>query len=195
MTEEAFVVVVVVVWILAGVEAHSFVGSYKPWPGIKPMPPAVEAQSLNHWTTLEKILTFGFPEQHKSKPRATIWKEGEYILRAPGRFAPGPMEKNKVTTWFLLMERCQAQGSWARHRGWRYGSTGYKGCSPGVLEELSSWWDWNRRQGSMDHEVSIQRDLGTRPQDTNRDKQPGKRFRTEGTQWNLEQFSEPLGHY
>lgn len=46
----------------------------------------------------------------------------------------------------------------------------------------------------MDHEVSVQRDLGTRPQDRNRDEQPGKRVRVEGTQWNLEQFSEPLGH-
>ena len=24
-----------------------------PWPGVEPMPPAVEAQSLNHWTTKE----------------------------------------------------------------------------------------------------------------------------------------------
>ena len=46
----------------------------------------------------------------------------------------------------------------------------------------------------MHCDVSIQRDLGTRPQDRNRHKQPGKRVRVEGTQWNLEQFSEPLGH-
>ena len=24
-----------------------------PWPGIEPVPPAVKAQSLNHWTTRE----------------------------------------------------------------------------------------------------------------------------------------------
>ena len=35
-----------------------------PWPGIEPMPPAVEAQSLNHWTTRE-ILYFFFLN-HKS---------------------------------------------------------------------------------------------------------------------------------
>ena len=27
-----------------------------PWPGIEPMPPAVEAQSLNHWTAREVLL-------------------------------------------------------------------------------------------------------------------------------------------
>ena len=46
----------------------------------------------------------------------------------------------------------------------------------------------------MDREVSIQRDVGTRPQDRSRDKQPEKRFRVESTQCNLEQFSELLGH-
>ena len=30
-----------------------------PWPGIEPMPPAVEAWSLNHWTARE-VLTFFF---------------------------------------------------------------------------------------------------------------------------------------
>ena len=28
-------------------------GILVPWPGIKPVPPAMEAQSLNHWTTRE----------------------------------------------------------------------------------------------------------------------------------------------
>ena len=28
-------------------------GLLVPWPGIESMPPAVEAQSLNHWTTRE----------------------------------------------------------------------------------------------------------------------------------------------
>ena len=46
----------------------------------------------------------------------------------------------------------------------------------------------------MNREVSIQRDVGTRPQDRSRDKQPEKRFRVESTQCNLEQFSELLGH-
>ena len=31
-----------------------------PWPGIQPEPPALEAQSLNHWTTREVILLFVF---------------------------------------------------------------------------------------------------------------------------------------
>ena len=30
-------------------------GILVPWPGIKPTPPAVEAQSLNHWTTREVL--------------------------------------------------------------------------------------------------------------------------------------------
>ena len=28
-------------------------GILVPWPGIEPMPPAVEVQSLNHWTSKE----------------------------------------------------------------------------------------------------------------------------------------------
>ena len=31
-------------------------GILVPQPGIKPMPPALEAQSLNHWTTREVLL-------------------------------------------------------------------------------------------------------------------------------------------
>ena len=30
-------------------------GILVPWPGIKPVPPAVEVQSLNHWTTREAL--------------------------------------------------------------------------------------------------------------------------------------------
>ena len=32
---------------------HTTYGILVPWPGIKPLPPAVEAWSLNHWTTRE----------------------------------------------------------------------------------------------------------------------------------------------
>ena len=28
-------------------------GTLVPWPGIKPVPPALETQGLNHWTTKE----------------------------------------------------------------------------------------------------------------------------------------------
>ena len=50
-----------------------------PRPGIQPMPPAVEAQSLNHWTTNEvpQLGTFTFYLQH--------WNEkGERHLCALG---------------------------------------------------------------------------------------------------------------
>ena len=56
---------------LLSVSVHSFVARFffffllvceayipiVPWPEIKPVPPAVEAQSLNHWTTREVPVT------------------------------------------------------------------------------------------------------------------------------------------
>ena len=36
-------------------------GLLVPWSGMEPMSPAVEAQSLNHWTTRETPLFFFFP--------------------------------------------------------------------------------------------------------------------------------------
>ena len=38
---------------------HAAFGIIGPWPGIEPMPPAVEAQSLDHWTARE-VPTLGF---------------------------------------------------------------------------------------------------------------------------------------
>ena len=35
-------------------------GMLVPWLGIKPAPPALEAQSLNHWTTREVPSSFAF---------------------------------------------------------------------------------------------------------------------------------------
>ena len=35
-------------------------GIFFPWPGIEPMPTAVEAQSLNHWTTKELLVIPSF---------------------------------------------------------------------------------------------------------------------------------------
>ena len=38
---------------------YLFIGLIVPWPGTELMPPAVEAQSLNHWTSKEVLfLTF-----------------------------------------------------------------------------------------------------------------------------------------
>ena len=42
-------------WLSCGVSRILF-----PWPGIKPVPPAVEAQSLNHWTTRKVPSYFPF---------------------------------------------------------------------------------------------------------------------------------------
>ena len=39
---------------------HAACGILVPWPGIKPMPPAVEVRSLNHWTTWEVPLMIQF---------------------------------------------------------------------------------------------------------------------------------------
>ena len=36
---------------------HAACGILVPWPGIKPVPPALEAQSLNHWTAREVPLS------------------------------------------------------------------------------------------------------------------------------------------
>ena len=36
-----------------------------PWPGIKPVPPALEVQSLNHWTFREVQLYFIFKKMVK----------------------------------------------------------------------------------------------------------------------------------
>ena len=52
-------------------------GILVPQPGTKPAPPAVEAQSLNHWTTREV-------------PRVTLGEQGSDVIRAAG-------EKEKIT--------------------------------------------------------------------------------------------------
>ena len=42
-------------------------GILVPWPGIEPLPPAVEAQSLNHWTTGEvPVCRFFFDDGHSN---------------------------------------------------------------------------------------------------------------------------------
>ena len=39
---------------------HMACGILVPWPGIEPMPPALEARSPNHWTTREVLLSVVF---------------------------------------------------------------------------------------------------------------------------------------
>ena len=47
-----------------------------PWPGIQPMPPALEAESPNHWTPREilnlKVLKYTFKENEKGNVFATL---------------------------------------------------------------------------------------------------------------------------
>ena len=52
------------------VSATRHVGTFVPLPGVKPMPPASEAWSLNHWTTREFPRNFLFKKHSCGSPSA-----------------------------------------------------------------------------------------------------------------------------
>ena len=54
-------------------------GILLPWPGIKPMPPALSVQSLNHWITREVPMCLHFMKQ-----AAKAWRNQLYIAEITG---------------------------------------------------------------------------------------------------------------
>ena len=58
---------------LGGECAVQHVGILVPRPGFKPVPPAVEAQSLNHWTAREVQENFKYAVQNKISQSETFF--------------------------------------------------------------------------------------------------------------------------
>ena len=86
-----------------------------PWPGIEPMPPAVEAQSLNHWTARE------VPDLHFESPFCNFVAVGLWeICLASLSLFPKLQNRNGSDPWHDCCE----------HR--------MRGNTPGPAPD--SWW-------------------------------------------------------
>jgi len=60
---------------------HLVCGILVPWPGIKPMSPALEALSLNHWAVSHFLATRGYPH-HSSSPASLLWWDWAHLDRS-----------------------------------------------------------------------------------------------------------------
>ena len=58
---------------------HKAYGILVPWPEIEPTPPALEAQSLNHWTARKSLLIFLIPDSCTT----TFFKKFSYLTHVP----------------------------------------------------------------------------------------------------------------